>query len=129
MRRRGTGANLASILKEPPASDMTTFIIRRFNTVGPLRRAMVSKLFAALLVVLAISPFTAPFPTFDLAEFSGNITVHQGNLSADKMAKDKSTAHVMVPLVDPSSTGVVLEAARCFAHTDGPRTFLIALRI
>jgi hypothetical protein len=45
--------------------------MKSFRTVGTVRRATISKVCAAVLVVLAALPFTAPFASFDLAEVTG----------------------------------------------------------
>ena len=101
----------------------------RIVTIARLRRALVSKLFAVLLVVLAMAPFTAPFSTFDLAELSGDCSDHSGPQSDHKTAQDKSTAHVTVWFELPASSSLGREAARFIIQPDRVPHSPIALRI
>lgn len=103
--------------------------MRRIQTVAGLRRALISKLLAALLVVLAAAPFTAPFSTFDLAELSGDCSDHPGQLSDHKTVQEKSTADSTSCLVAPSSSSVGFEAGGFIVYSDPVQHSSIALRI
>ena len=100
------------------------------NGIRSLRRATVSKLFATLIVVLAVSPFTAPFSTFDLTELPGNTAVHQGALTGDNTVKEVSAIDLIVPVAAHlSSSGVLLEAAGLTVDTDRRQALPIVLRL
>jgi hypothetical protein len=103
--------------------------MRSVNTVARVRRAVISKLFAVLLVVLAMAPFTAPFSTFDLAELSADGSDHPGPPSDHKTVQDKSTAHVTLRLEVPSSSSLGFDAPGFILHADSARHSPIALRI
>jgi hypothetical protein len=63
-------------------------------SAGPLvsiRRTLIAKAFAALLLALTITPFTAPFATIDAAELMTE-TGHANLDSAVKPVKEVATA-------------------------------------
>ena len=69
-----------------------------------LSLSVLRKLLANVLMVLTVLPFTAPFPTCDVATMFGGDTQalpHQAPLGAAALA-DASLAHAL-PLVRPSS--------------------------
>src|SRR3954451_21842903 len=78
------------------------------RSTGPLvsiRRTLIAKGFAALLLALTISPFTAPFATIDAAELMTE-TGHSTLDSAATPAKDLATADLLpaplfVPILQP----------------------------
>jgi hypothetical protein len=61
----------------------TTVSVRAFH------RTALARFFAACLVILSISPFTAPFSTFDASEMLGETVVHAGHGSA-KLVQETS---------------------------------------
>jgi hypothetical protein len=52
----------------------------------PTQLPMISKLCAGWLVVLILAPFTAPFPTCDLASLLGHTAHHTATLAAQTSA-------------------------------------------
>ena len=52
-----------------------------------VRRLLISRFFAAFIVVLAITPFTAPFSSFGVAEFVSEKALH-GSSDSGKLADD-----------------------------------------
>jgi hypothetical protein len=63
-------------------------------------RTLVSRFFAAVLLVLAISPFTAPFSPCDITGLFGDGQAHEGASSKYKLTPD-------TPSVDAASTWLV----------------------
>ena len=92
----GKTANQSQPLRGALGVDLVTATARMNirRIIRSFRRGSISKLFAALLVLLVVSPFTAPFATCDLTEVSGLGTIHVGNLSADKDAQKSSAVNL-----------------------------------
>jgi hypothetical protein len=99
------------------------------RSVMRLRRATLSKVFAALLVILAVSPFTAPFSTYDFAEPDGRSGVHHGILSADKIDGDKSTTHPDAWIAVPHVSAILLENTGTSYEPDKRQALPIVLRL
>jgi hypothetical protein len=73
--------------------------MQMFVSLTRLRVSTAARAMAALLLVLAISPFTAPFASFDLAELTGAAPIHGDPLSSSKAPKEAlATAVVSAPL-------------------------------
>lgn len=51
------------------------------------RRPICSSFFAVMLIVLTVSPFTAPFQIFDLSASAGEVPGHH-DTSGDKISKE-----------------------------------------
>jgi hypothetical protein len=60
-----------------------------------LRRSTLSKICAAVIVVLAASPFTAPFSTRALADLTGEAASHEGFFVNSKIADDTTTVDIV----------------------------------
>jgi hypothetical protein len=73
---------LALILKALPPDPMIAPLSVR--TVLP---TWLARFFAAAIIVLAVSPFTAPFSTFDAAEIASDQVLHAGDAQV-KIAQD-----------------------------------------
>ena len=75
--------------------------------LASIRRCGLAKFFATTLVLLAVSPLTAPFSTFDAAEILGETSVHP-DAGAAKLVQDAidlatSVAHLLPALTEVSS--------------------------
>lgn len=66
-----------------------------------VRQLFISRFFAGLIVVLAISPFTAPFSSFGLAELVGEKSLH-GSSDFGKLADDLADLALLVVHVLPT---------------------------
>src|SRR5713226_4407218 len=66
-----------------------------------IRRSGLTKVFAACLFVLAVSPLTTPFSTFDLAEILGQVSVH-ADAGAAKLIQDVIDLASIVRYVPPA---------------------------
>lgn len=76
--------------------------MRTVISLGRLRRFTIVRIAATMLVVLTVSPFTAPFSTIDLAELAGETPLHGDLLSSAKTVKDASVDDLVIsqgPLV------------------------------
>jgi len=76
----------------------------RLSLAG-IRRCGLAKLFATILVVLAVSPLTAPFSTFDAADMLGETLVHSDG-GAGKLVQDAIDLTNIVAHLPPSWTEV-----------------------
>ena len=68
-------------------------------------------LLAAALVLLAASPFTAPFATFDLADHHSGLATHSAEILAAKLAADEDLAVVGTPPVAGTASPVFIRVA------------------
>lgn len=75
---------------------------RAFSTIRA-RRTALARFLAAMLVALAISPFTAPFSAVDVAELDGGTPLHLAQASALKALKDVATLDPFIVAFVPSS--------------------------
>ena len=66
-------------------------------SVIAVRRLLLAKCFAALLIALTVLPFTAPFATIDIAEVVGDRPFHSTIKNGPKTVQDPSDFNVMVP--------------------------------
>jgi len=81
--------------------------MRTTGSLVSIRRTLIARGFAALLVVLTITPFTAPFATIDAAELLSEAG-HASLASPAKAAKDLATAAL---LPAPFFIGILLPLA------------------
>lgn len=111
---------------------------------------MVSRIIACWLIVLVLAPFTAPFPTCDLATFLGGSPARQASANlpgAATLGDEVSVASVpaishtgrvrLVPLspmsgsrregLPPSATQMLIPASPC--HIDDRIVLLTILRV
>ena len=70
-----------------------------FLSLTNARRTIVSRFFAALIIVLAASPITAPFATFSTAELSGEPSPL---LSSSKTIEQNSLVSATGPNISPA---------------------------
>src|SRR4051812_13420066 len=62
--------------------------MKMFVSLTRLRRAIAARATAVVLLVLAVSPRTPPFATFDFADLAGGAPVPSGPLSSSKAPKE-----------------------------------------
>jgi hypothetical protein len=74
-----------------------------------VRRTRTAQCFAALLVVLIVLPFTPPYSTCALSDFTGEAVTHDGDASLGKSIEDVATTLSMMIAVVPI---VASDAAR-----------------
>jgi hypothetical protein len=79
--------------------------------------AMLGKVIAAWLVVLTLSPFTAPFPTCDLTMFLGERAPAPAHGRSHKTSVDDASLSPAMPLSRPSGRVrfITLSASRMAA--------------
>jgi hypothetical protein len=75
-------------------------------------KVMLSKFFAASLIVLAILPFTAPFSSCDLAGFMGVEPGHHTPIAPSRVALTNDAAVPAVPFVSAAGRGRLLPLGR-----------------
>jgi hypothetical protein len=75
-----------------------------------VHRSRLAKFFAVCLVALSVSPFTAPFSTFDKAEILGETAVYAGHGSA-KLVQEATDVGAAVVSVPELFTGAVCQLA------------------
>src|SRR5438045_333774 len=63
-----------------------------FVSFTRFRCSAVARTVAVWLLVLAVSPFTAPFATLDLADFTGDVPIHGDPLSSSSKAPKEALA-------------------------------------
>jgi hypothetical protein len=72
-----------------------------FVSLTRLRRAIAARTMAVVLLVLAVSPFTAPFASFDFADLAGDAPIHGDPLSSSKVPKEALAADVVSATLAP----------------------------
>jgi hypothetical protein len=75
--------------------------MRLFVSLIRLRRSTVVRTMAVLLLVLAVSPVTAPFAAFDLAELAGDAPLGGDPLASSKLPKDALVTTVASDTLTP----------------------------
>jgi hypothetical protein len=75
--------------------------MKMFVSLTRMRRSTAVYTMAMVLLVLAVSPFTAPFATFDFAELTGDAPIHGDPLSSSKVAKEAVAADVVGATLAP----------------------------
>ena|SRR2546425_6948928 len=90
--------------------------MNRVRSIRSVRRAAVTRLFAAALIVLVASPFTAPFSTCDSAELAGEGSVH-----VDGSPDCNTSQYVTVSTIGPATIlllplGIVQQAGGPMVH-------------
>ena len=80
-----------------------------------LRRSIAVRTMAVVLLVLAVSPFTAPFATFDFAELAGDAPIQGDPLSSSKAPKEALATNVASATLTPVFIAIFL----LFAPTAG----------
>jgi len=68
----------------------------QLSSVAVVRRTVLAKVFAVCLVALAVTPFTAPFSLFDLADLFGSPSSHGFTGDSDKQVKTSTDSLVGV---------------------------------
>jgi hypothetical protein len=66
-----------------------------------LRRSTAVRTMAVVLLVLAVSPVTAPFATFDFADLAGDAPIHGDPLSSSKAPKEGLTTAIVSASLAP----------------------------
>ena|SRR5580765_1063931 len=82
-----------------------------------VRRLLISRFFAAFIVVLAITPFTAPFSSFGVAEFVGEKSLH-GSSDSGKLADDLTDLAFLVVQALPTLAADYGSARATIARPD-----------
>jgi hypothetical protein len=75
--------------------------MKMFVSLTRLRRSTAVYTMAVVLLVLAASPFTAPFATFDFADLAGDAPIHGDPLSSSKAPKEGLAADVVSATLAP----------------------------
>jgi hypothetical protein len=75
--------------------------MKMFVSLTRLRGSVTARVMAVWLLVLAISPFTAPFATFDFAELAGDAPIHGDLLSSSKIPKEALATNVASATLTP----------------------------
>ncbi len=96
--------------------------------VHVVRRLAAAKFFAALLIALTVSPFTAPFATIDIAELVGGKTF-DATAPASKLAQDLTDCSFITASVLPQDIGVSRAVACRFQRTLARPVLVLVLRI
>lgn len=99
-----------------------------FASLPSVRRTRLAKFFAACLIALATSPFTAPFATCDVADLSGEAPLHGGSL-ASKTAPDVADTPVGGAAISPDRVGVIVPWGDSAPRTHSRATLRVVLRI
>src|SRR5262245_28289357 len=80
-----------------------------------LRGARLSRIAATIMLLLVVTPFTAPFSTFDLADL-GDAPLHGGLLSSVKTIEDANVVPLpVVPGLPPARVVAVADAVPAFS--------------
>jgi hypothetical protein len=82
--------------------------MKMFVSLTRLRRSIAARTMAMLLLVLAISPFTAPFASFDFAELAGAAPIHGDPLSSSKAPKEALAPDVVGATLTPLFMAIYL---------------------
>jgi hypothetical protein len=72
-----------------------------FVSLIRMRHSTAASMMAMVLLVLAVSPFTAPFATFDFAELTGDAPIHGDPLSSSKVPKEALAADAVSATLAP----------------------------
>ncbi len=99
-----------------------------FSTIV-VRRTALARFFAAALIALAASPFTAPFSAVDVAELDGGTPLHLAQASALKAMKDIATLDPLVVALAPSSSWTAGVVDLLNAHMAVRPVLALVLRI
>jgi hypothetical protein len=76
-----------------------------------LRCSAAVRTMAVWLLVLAVSPFTAPFATLDLADLAGDAPIHGDPLSSSKAPKEALATNVASATLAPLLNAIYLPLA------------------
>jgi hypothetical protein len=93
-----------------------------------LRRSTLSKICAAVIVVLAASPFTAPFSTRALADLTGEAASHEGFFVNAKIA-DTTTVDIVTTDLVVFTAEIVLQSIELTQRTDLRQPRITVLRL
>jgi hypothetical protein len=94
-----------------------------------LRRSTLSKICAAVIVVLAASPFTAPFSTCALADLTGEAASHEGFFVNSKIADDTTTVDIVTTDLVVFTAEIVLQSIELTQRTDLRQPRITVLRL
>ena len=83
--------------------------MRIFASAAAVRRAMLSKCSAALLVLLIVLPFTPPFSTCGLSDLIGEVAIDHGPMSTGKLVQDAAAAAAVTFSLTPLSVSVAVQ--------------------
>ena len=78
---------------------------------------------AVWLLMLAVSPFTAPFATLDLAELGGDAPIHGDPLSSSKAPKEALAPNVASATIAPLLNAIYLPLATPAGRVAPPARF------
>ncbi len=90
-----------------------------------VRRSVAARFWAVCVILLIVSPVTAPFQTFDLSAPVSKMPMHSA--SADKLAKQALT-HAAPTLAPPGGPGVRV-APEPSEHAAPPHRVQLILRL
>jgi hypothetical protein len=77
-------------------------------SMATVRRAMISKCSAAVLVLFIVLPFTPPFSTCGLSDLIGEVAMDHALASAGKVTQETATAVAITWSVVPVSLSAVV---------------------
>ena len=98
---------------------------------GSVRRVLATRLakfLAAAIIVLGISPLTAPFATFDAAEIAWARVLHAGDAQL-KVVQDTTDVTFITISTSPLTLHLALDSARLTDRTDIRPIRILVLRI
>jgi hypothetical protein len=94
-----------------------------------LRRLRIARLSAALLILLIVLPFTAPFSVLAVAEMLGEQTYHQGDGAASKAVDDLADPDCFSLSIGPASLDCGACPVSSSTHVDTIPYRILVLRI
>jgi hypothetical protein len=101
---------------------------RRFSVIA-VRRLLIAKCFAALLIALTLTPFTAPFSTIDIAEIVGDRPLNSNIKTGPKASPDESDFCALTPSELFAEVFTLFESVRLSHLTDTRHVRSVVLRI
>lgn len=93
------------------------------------RRSTVLRLMAMWLLVLVISPFTAPFSTWDLGVLTAHAPMSAALLPSDKRVKDDVTTDVVSHALTPVLVALFFPLGTIASQIESRQLLQIVLRL
>ena len=98
------------------------------NSIAGVRRARIASFFAVWLILLTVTPFTAPFSTCDAAELTSEMSA-SGKRPSAKFLDEAIDAGVAATLISPFAVFVSLVHCTMAAEPHDRSDLLTVLRI